>query len=435
MLLLRMGEAQAARRLVQSLGHSRATERLLSATMRVFLANADPAGLCPFVSAGIRLGEKERWRLVGALCSALAGDPGPAGWTIERVRNSKKIATFDILLAERILGASYNGRRSVSIQWERIDQLTDWRFGFATAVAVPIPLALRARAPDYMRGWTVLAPMSAMADRLAAAGAAASDGILSGDAYRGLIVAALLTDAQDSVQATRQGGAQNDAAELLAARLRTAFSAETSTQRLAAMARLWSAASNDEERYAAMVLTARAAAGLTVAVDVGDRAYLILGSMLAGGFDRNAAAWRSKVAPGSRAWGVLAVSLERPLSDVDADTVLIFAKEDDSRNFHRSKLLLASLAGLERINTADALIVAQTLGVDLTKQSRWSRALDRAARRGEAGTVALLVALGMQSRDWSALPAYHLYHMTGALRRVGLMAEARMIAAEALVRS
>ena len=47
--------------------------------------------------------------------------------------------------------------------------------------------------------------------------------------------------------------------------------------------------------------------------------------------------------------------------------------------------------------------------------------------------VALLAAAGMQG-EWSQLPPYHLYYIVRALREVGLPSEARMIAAEALVR-
>jgi hypothetical protein len=47
--------------------------------------------------------------------------------------------------------------------------------------------------------------------------------------------------------------------------------------------------------------------------------------------------------------------------------------------------------------------------------------------------VALLAAAGMQG-EWDKIPPYHLYHIVRALHDVGLDAEARMIAAEALVR-
>jgi hypothetical protein len=95
--------------------------------------------------------------------------------------------------------------------------------------------------------------------------------------------------------------------------------------------------------------------------------------------------------------------------------------------------LLAGLAGLGRIDAGDAASAAQALGTDLGRQTRWTRAIDLAAERREPGMVALLAATGMQG-EWAKMPPYHLYHIVRALRDVGLEAEARMIAAEALVR-
>lgn len=419
-LLLKMGEAQGARRLVQSIDHDRASPRLVAVAQQTFLANADPAGLCPFVPAG--LGKDESWRLAAGICSGLTGEPGPAGFAVERVRNSGKVSKFDILLAERVMGASLNGRRSITIQWDGIDRLTSWRFGLATATATPIPAELRSSAALYMRGWTVLAPMTEMPDRIAAAPYAALRGILSSEAYVSLLSAANLEETPADVV--------TEAAELL----RTASGAASAGARIDAMRQLWNGGTDADNRYTAMILTARAAAALPVSTDVGADAHWLIGSMLAGGFDRNALAWVPTVSVGSRAWGVLAVGSPQPLNGTTASTVDEFAGDDDSVGALRSQFLLAGLAGLGRISAADANSAANDLDMALTKQSRWSRAIDAAAKRGEPGMVALLAATGMQGGDWTKLPPHHLYHIVKALREVGLGSEARMIAAEALVR-
>ena len=39
---------------------------------------------------------------------------------------------------------------------------------------------------------------------------------------------------------------------------------------------------------------------------------------------------------------------------------------------------------------------------------------------------------GLQVPNWTVVPANHLYHIVRSLRQVGLEAEARMIAAEAV---
>ena len=420
-LLLRMGESITARRIVQSVDYDRASPRLVAAAQQAYLANADPAGMCPYVPAGLAHGDEQAWRLSAAICAGLSGEAGPAGWAIGRVRSSGRISNFDILLAERVLGATGAGRRSTTIEWTDIDRLTSWRFGMATATAIPVPETLRTSAPFYMKGWTVLAPMTDMANRVAAAPEAAARGVLSSEAYVSLLSAA---------------ASEEEPAETLLAQteqLRGAFRLATGANRYAAMERLWSAGGTPTQSYAAMVATARAAAALPTSTAVGDDPWQLLGSMLAAGYDENALAWVPTVSVGSRAWGVLAVGSPRPLTGMSAGAVDQFAGDDDSADTLRSTFLLAGLAGLGRLDAEAASAAASDLGVDLGKQTRWSRAIMAAAERREPGMVALLAAAGMQG-EWAKVPPYHLYHIVRALREVGLAPEARMIAAEALVR-
>ncbi len=228
---------------------------------------------------------------------------------------------------------------------------------------------------------------------------------------------------------------EEEPAEALATQtaMRGAFDAANGAERYAAMERLWGAGAAPTQRYAAIVATARAAAALPVGTDVGADPWQLLGSMLAGGYDDNAITWVPTVTVGSRAWGVLAVGSPRPLNGTTAGTVGQFSEGDDSPDALRSKFLLAGLVGLGRIEAAAAASAASDLNVDLGKQTRWSRAIMAAAERREPGMVALLAATGMQG-EWSKVPPYHLYYIVRALREVGLASEARMIAAEALVR-
>ena len=420
-LLLRMGESSAARWIVQSVDYDRASPRLVQVAQQTFLANADPAGLCPYVPAGLSHGEEQSWRLAAGICSGLSGDAGPAGWAIARVRSSGRISNFDILLAERVLGATGAGRRSTTIEWNKVDKLTSWRFGMATATAIDIPAELRKTEPGYMRSWTVLAPMTDMADRIAAAPDAAARGVLSSEAYVSLLSAA---------------SSEEEAPEALAGQidqLRNAFGAAKGADRYAAMQSLWASGPDPVQHYAAMVATARAAAGLPTNTDVGADPWQLLGAMLAGGYDNNAMTWAPKITVGSRAWGVLAVGSPRALNGMSAGNIGTFSGSDDSAEYLRSKFLVAGLAGLGRLDEAQAASAASDLDLNLGKQTRWTRAIQTAAERREPGMVALLAAAGMQG-DWSKLPPYHLYQIVRALREVGLDSEARMIAAEALVR-
>src|SRR3546814_1130183 len=79
------------------------------------------------------------------------------------------------------------------------------------------------------------------------------------------------------------------------------------------MQEIWGGEGNAIARYAAIVSTARAAAALPTVTAVADDPWQLIGSMLAGGYDRNAANWAARVDAGSHAWGVLAVGLPQPL--------------------------------------------------------------------------------------------------------------------------
>lgn len=422
-LLLRMGEAAGARSLVQSVDYDRASPRLLEIAVQAYLANADPSGLCPFVPMGLAKSKNPAWQLANGMCSALTGEPGPAGAAIDRVRNRKLAPQIDVLLAEKVLGAGVNGRRTVTIEWDGVEQLTSWRFGLATATATDVPPALRQKAAPYMTGWTAVAPMAPLGTRINAAVGAAATGTLSSEAYISLLSAAAIDEAATADIVDKAG------------QLRLASAATTAEARITALRALWAEGKSEPERYAAKVLTARAAAALPVGAATGEDIAPVIAAMLAGGYDRNAMAWVPVVDIGSYAWGMLATGLPRPLSGVNYDSLDDFAGSDDSAGQQRSKMLVAGLAGLGRVQGEALADISADLELNLAKKTRWATAISNAASRGEQGTVAILAAAGMQGADWSKMPPHHLYQIVRALRAVGLGNEARMIAAEAVARS
>ncbi len=199
------------------------------------------------------------------------------------------------------------------------------------------------------------------------------------------------------------------------------------------MRALWAEGDGPAERHARLILTAGAAARIPVAdAWAGDAANLIA-AMLTAGMDRQAARWAGLVeadGEGDRAWAMLAVAAPRPMVSTDSGRIDAFAGSDDSPGRRRSGLLVAALAGLDRITPEQA---AQA-GVRLAAGDPWTEAIDAAARARSPGTVALLAGVGMQTSDWSGVPPPYLYRIVRALRAVGLDYEARMIAAEALAR-
>src|SRR5690606_24311756 len=190
----------------------------------------------------------------------------------------------------------------------------------------------------------------------------------------------------------------------------------------------------DGDDYGRQVLTAYAAARLPASEALADDAPLIIASMLSAGLDRNAMAWGAIVPQGSVGWALLTVARPGRGAQVSRGAVNSFVDGDGSAAQRKSRFLVAGLAGLGRLDMGAANAFAGDLGVDLGRESAWSRTIDKAAELKNPALVALLAALGMQGESWNKMTARHLFHIVRALDRVGLDAEARMIAAEAVAR-
>lgn len=421
-LLLRMGEADSARLLVQSVDSDRFTPRLYAVAMQTYLATADPAGLCPLSAGALRTSKEPGWDMTRAICPALSGDQGSASAALNQAQRRGVVRGIDYRLAEKVVGTGFNARRSVKIEWDAVDRLTAWRFGLATALNVEIPEALYATAGQHVRAWEARAPALSAVRRLPGAEAAARLGVFSSNALVGFYS-----------QLGADGDVPAEAADRIEA-LRTAYTGGTTTERLQAMRTWWR--DNSRPDYVGLIATARAAAALPVEqLDARDAANLIA-SMLTAAYDRSAIRWAqlARQAEGDGAgdlWALLAVGAPSSVVDVSEGRVSSFAREAGGA---KAQMLIAGLAGLARINAQDGASLAQDNGFNLAANSRWARAIGDAAARGEKATVALLAAVGMQSAEWGRLPPAHLYHIVAALHRVGLDPEARMIAAEAITR-
>lgn len=416
-LLFRQGDAASARLLVQSVDVDKASPRLRQAVLPIYLANADPAGLCPYVPT--MAGTDESWRLVQAMCAAMVGESGTATAIVDRVQRGGRLPAIDVKLAEKIVGAGLASRRSVTIRWDNVEELTPWRLGLATAAGVEIPSELWQTATPAMRRWAVQMPMIPVEQRFRFLADASAYGTLSSRGYVDLV--SLTADADEPGDTIAAKGAE----------LRAAFVLADLSARVSAILGL----SEGSAGYSGHVLAARAAARVGPADLSDEENYGLLSAMLAGGLDRNAMLWAPKVAVGSSGWGLLAVGSPTPLVGVSAAQVADFASDDDSEGQLRTRMLAAALIGLERVSGDDVATLSRDHALELGKQTSWTRAIDEAARRNEAGTVAVLAAIGLQGRNWQGVPPRHIYHITRALRMVGLGAEARMIAAEAITRS
>lgn len=416
-LLLRMGEADMARALIARVDAANFTPRLYDVAMQAALATGDPASLCSIANPASSTNDAPTWPLAQAMCAALSGESGTASALVDRVRDERIASGIDVLLAEKVVGAAVNTRRSVSIQWDGVDKLDSWRFGLAVATGVTIPPQLFATAGPAMQAWNARAPLLTPTARASSAEMATAMGVFSS--------AALVDFYGDIWNAADPAERSGTVGELL----RTAYAGDSDSDKLSAMRTLWGVDS-PAMAYARQVMTARAAALLPVASG-GDTDALIA-SMLSAGLDIQAARWTTEASSGSIGWAQLAVGSPRPMANVDASAVRSVPGGEDDR---RIKFLLAGLAGLGRLPTDAVNQLAESYAVPLGRGNSWTRAIDRAAAEGEAGTVVVLAAAGMQTREWRYVPPEYLFHIVAALRRVGLEPEARMIAAEALARA
>lgn len=419
-LLLRMGEATAARDVVNGVDTENFTPKLEQVAMQVAMANADPAMLCPLQPFAMERSRETGWRLVEAMCAGLSGEPTRAGELIDSARRRRAATGIDLLLAEKVLGTGAQGRRAVTIEWDGVDRLSAWRWGLATATGVAVPDELMAEAGPQVRGWVALAPAIAPVARLRAADWAASQGVLSNLAMVDLW--SQIEDADDR--------SATDAS--IARDLRSAYSSADMAERVTLLNQLWSGAADPRQRFARQVLAARAAAGVRPSAEQAEAAADLIASMLTAGLDRPAMRWARYVEPGSHAWALIALvdpDARRPLG---SDAVNDYSATADER---RAAMFLAGIAGLGRVEADDIPSLAQSFGVPIGADNAWVRAIRGAAERGEAATVVLLAAVGMQTPEWSAVAPQAVFHIVAALNAVGLEGEARMIAAEAVARS
>lgn len=420
-LLLRMGEADGARMLVQSVDVDQFTPKMFSVAVQTALATADPAALCPLVELGRKTSKEPVWPLADSMCAALEGEASRASAGIDLARRRGTARGIDLLLTEKVIGSGTNTRRAVTIQWDEVDALNSWRFGLSAATGAEIPQRLLNAAPAQMRAWHARAPMVPLEQRVASAQTAAALGVFSNASL--VQMYSLLTDALDVTEIQGSVGEK----------LRRAYAGRTAGARIDAMRDLWKQGATPDDRYARLILTAVAASRLPPLEEFQNDTPDIIASMLSAGIDRNIGRWADLASgvdgqAGQRAWAMLSVGTPQA-EDVSSGQI-----EDYGGGDFRAKLLFGALAGLGRIDDNQIENLAEQLQVPIGRENVWTRMLDSAARSRQQGSVALLAAAGMQTPNWRGVPPEHLYHITRALRQVGLEYEARMIAAEAMSR-
>ncbi|MCA1652682.1 MAG: hypothetical protein ABR588_04545 [Sphingomicrobium sp.] len=428
-LLLRMGEADAARMLVSGVDVADFTPKLTQVATQSALANADPAGLCPLRDS-LNEVEPRIAPLVDAICSSLSGNPETAAADIDDARRRGRMGGIDVSLADKLVGAGADTKRAVTIEWDPVSQLNVWRFGLASATGLGIPDRLLADASPQMRAWQARAPMLATDQRLASARIAAGLGVFSGkslvDVYSGQY------DRTDPDELS-----QTDAWQL-----RVAFLGRDQDARLGAMRKLWTKAADDPiEREATGAMLGIAASRVAPNAALADDAPDLISSMLAAGMDEEAARWVPALAgmdekANDRCWAMLALAAPSARGlDLSYARVDKFISRDGSAGKRRGALLVAGLSGLGRLDSQSAGRLSGRYGFGLDRRDEWTNLIDGATARRQGGTATVLASLAFQAAHWNAVPALFLFHSVAALNGTGQAFNARMIAAEALSRS
>ena len=424
-VLMRMGEVDAARALVQQVDSGAFTPSLESVAMDAYIGTSDILGSCPIAAITASRRQEAEWQIVRQICRSFAGEGAGAMAELERLRQRGVGGGFqniDLLLAQKYAGAALESRKAVKIEWEQAETVTPWRWGLALATGIEPPKTLRDKAGHSFDPIAARAPMLPLDRRADAADYAAARGILSSAAMVDLW-SELFSD--DNIEGDWKGRSEL---------LREAYVAADPSRRLSAMRELWGDASDPMRNYSRHVLTAYAAARLPASADFADASGDLVTAMLAAGLDRNAARWLPVLKQGSQGWALIMAGTPGT-GDIAASGLETFRGDDPSEKAQRSRLLLAGLYGLGRVDRAVAGDLAAELGVNLTRETRFTRAIRAAADSGNQTLVALLVGLGMQGESWRQMTPLYLYHVVSALRRVGLEPEARMIAAEAVARA
>ena len=427
-LLLRMGEADAARMIVADVDTDRFTPKMVQVAVQSALANSDPLALCPLTD-GMRRAEPRVLPLVEAMCSALNGEAESAKAQIDSARRRGTIGGIDLALAQKVAGAASDTGTAATIEWEPVDALTAWRYGLSTATAMSPPERLIDSASPQVRAWYARAPLIPFQDRLESARLATGLGVFSSQALTDFY--SWIYDATDP----------NDLGGSDAWQFRLAFAGRGLDTRLSAMRRLWALGEGSLHREASRAMLGRAAARIRPNSELQSDAPELIASMLAAGMEAEAARWADAVGqmddePGDRSWAMLALAApEGARLDLSLGRINAFIGRDESPGKKRSALLVAGLAALGKIDIGAASRLNSRYRLHIERSSPWTQMVDAAARRRQPGSVLVLAGTGLQSADWQWVPSTHLFHIVMALRNTGQDFTARMIAAEALART
>lgn len=418
-LLVRMGEIDGAKRLVDSVPVDRYSPALYKVAGQAALAAADINGLCPIAVNGRLLSQDALWDLAVGMCAALQGDDITAARVFDTLgEDTKRVDPFDVRLGERVATLAGGAGRAAIIDWNEAPPLTPFRYAVATASGIAVPPEKLATLGPARAGWLVRNPGVDAETRMALLQQAAVLGTMSADEVVSS-VAALTTSDTD--------------ADSRAGQLRNAFAGGSVSDRRNALQAIIASGGKGDGRYGALIEAATAAARLPVSPASADNSADIIAALLAAGDTRTALRWwriadDAPKAVRARAWALI-VTGTGGIKATPGD--FTDWRSATNANDHQAAMVLAALAGLGIASGSDWDSAREDLLP--TTSNSWTRAIAAAGAGRRAGEAIMLAATGLQGQ-WQTVPPMHLYHITAALTRVGRGQEARLIAAEAVTR-
>jgi hypothetical protein len=429
-VLLRLGEADLASRLAATVPQQAYNRNMYVVAGQAHLAAFNVPATCPLASRAIVFSPDNIWPLLSAVCSAIQGDDSGAALGIDIARQSEtlKVNKFDLYLADRMLTAVAGGGRGGVIDWPKDGLLTTFRLAGVYGGGQSLPISAFKQKNSAVYGWIAKSGMVDSTTRFVASWSAVATGVLTTDEWIGLWA---------------QRGSQMSPAQLAYAPEGLLLRANTAPykERVAVMKQLWKMGSKNPRADLSMrLLTSDAAARLPqnpmFLPDLPD----LVRSMILGGRFAEARAWwpylqtlKTKAAQAAALEIWAGLELTDWKNAIPANAKLLEAwvsTQPADVQKRRGQLMVGALKGL-------GYGFAATADVPRIDDTPSGAALDRlrdATKRRAQGEVIVLGSLLMGEKLDSISPET-LQEVTRAYRAVGLVAEARLIAAEVILQA
>lgn len=421
--LLRVGEAHAAKRLMDRLGVERFTRLAYFVAPQAQLLAGDIPALCAITVTGPAIFTDPQWDLFGAICAALEGDAAQAALVLDDLRERAAADPIELQLADQVATAvGGGGNRGVNVDWPLGPEaqtyvLTPYRLGMALAGRSELPSTLRARLGQAGYSWVARHAETPVDLRFQAVPPALLAGVLP------------LDDAIGTWAQAAQANPDVLQADTYPARLRAAYVAPGARSKLAAIRRFWGDAGSPG-RIARLLLSARVVAGVTPA-DSADAPDMVR-ALAFGGSWRQALRWGAVMGDRDTVWPILAALDPRAPRTGSAfndwaDTL------DSARDADRAKALAAAVVAATGADPyGDAARAMLDRGGVALAPTPLADTLSAAIRRDRHGELIVRCArlLAVPAVDPS-----HVHVALAALNRAGYRQDAALIGAELLIRA